>query len=79
VDQGDQARTTAACQIERLREMRKVTIDAQQFVAPRQALSGGIHQHHDRSLWMCAGAGKHGFGQCQCVVHADFKLVGGTD
>ncbi|KAG1542638.1 hypothetical protein G6F50_014080 [Rhizopus delemar] len=65
--------------VQRLRQVRETAVDAEQFVAACQALAGGVDQHHDRSMGMRGGAGQHGFGQCQCVVHAHFELVGGAD
>ncbi|MNT20809.1 hypothetical protein D3C72_1561260 [compost metagenome] len=79
IDQRDQARTTTAGQVQGLCEVGEVAVDAQQFVAARQPLACGIDQHHDRALRMCSGAGQHGVGQHQGMVHAHFDLVGGAD
>jgi len=59
--------------------VRKVAIDAQQFIAAGQALAGGVGQHHDRPLRVGGGAGQHGVGQRQRVVDADLDAVGRAD
>jgi hypothetical protein len=57
--QAQQPRTALAREVQAAGQVGEAAVDAQQFIAARQPLSGRIDQHHDGPLRMFAGTAQH--------------------